>query len=109
MLAVCGDNAFALTARGKTAVLSWQRMQSFRDALRMIALLLKSKKLVQFVHKQCSLQKISVTLELCNRPVMRAGDGSRPGRFSRMLGFGPVEIKSIHLFRALIDSARSRL
>lgn len=107
ILAVSRGLTLTLTASGKSALLRCKLTEDNAHTLRLLPLLLKSRKVFQFVHRQCSARELSLTFEFFDRPVVNVGHRSRPGLLSRLLGLYPVEIRTVQLFAALLESARS--
>lgn len=109
MLAVCGNTPITLTASGKTGVASCERPEDGVRTLRLLLSLMRFKKVIQNFHELCSSQRISWTFELCNRPVFRLGYIAKPGPLSKLLGIYPVEVSTLQLCTALLESSRSGL
>jgi hypothetical protein len=96
-----------LSASGKTGVMSCPRLETRGDVLRVFPLLLKSKAICLLLHNFFCAQEITFTFELHERPVLRIGHLSAPGPVARLLGLYPVELKTLQLCKAIIQSMRT--
>lgn len=106
LLAICESTTVGFSASGKNGVLSFSSSQhSVSNALRILPLSAGSRENLRRLHRGCSAQEMSLTLEVAGRAVAQLGRQCEPGLFSRLLGVYPVEVRLLPLLSVIFEAA----
>lgn len=106
LVASCDDIDLIFTATGKNAVLTCSRLSGGKTILKLLSMCSKSKEGIRRLTKFAIEQNFSLDFVLSGRTVMRAGRDARPGPVSFLFGVSPLEIRSLQLYSAFVESKK---
>ncbi len=106
LLAICDSTTVGFNAKGKNGVLSFSSSRhSVSNAIQIFPLSAGSRENLRRLHRGCTAQDMSLTVEVAGRAVAQLGRQCKPGFFSRLLGVHPVEVRLLPLLSVMFEAA----
>lgn len=106
--AVSENGTVSFFADGKNGVLRLPEVGSPRRAVQLLSSFMTFRSALRLLHSLCDSQGMGMSVEVAGRTVMRLGDRSHAGPFSRVMGVHPVELKMVPLLATIIGAKHLR-